>query len=156
MADKAWKQHERQAAALIGGRRYPANSGYAVDCESAVVVVKRRAGKGLPTPTLVVLTARMYRAMSGPLPSDGGAEGGRTGGGRPVSPSDGPGGGAGGPGSTSPGGRGAIPPVGGHPRGGRGPCGGASRFGPYSCGTKRPHNPGLTHAIDCGSRGEGT
>jgi hypothetical protein len=35
-----------------------------------LVVVKRRAGKGLPTTPLVILTERMFRAMSGPLPTD--------------------------------------------------------------------------------------
>jgi hypothetical protein len=34
MADRAWKQHERRSAALIGGRRYAANQGGLVDCES--------------------------------------------------------------------------------------------------------------------------
>ncbi|HEX9710120.1 MAG TPA: hypothetical protein VGB42_09170, partial [Candidatus Thermoplasmatota archaeon] len=33
-------------------------------------VVKRRAGRGVPTPTLVVLTAAMFREMSGPLPGE--------------------------------------------------------------------------------------
>ena len=35
-----------------------------------LVVVKRRAGHGTPTPTLVVMTAAMFRAMSGPLPGE--------------------------------------------------------------------------------------
>jgi hypothetical protein len=34
MADKRWKQFERFAADLIGGKRYWANSGEAIDCES--------------------------------------------------------------------------------------------------------------------------
>jgi len=102
--DKPWKQHERRAAALIGGRRYPANLGGPIDCESAtfvaqckevkvlafpalerlaleaerqgsqrqkigLCVVKRRAGSGVRTPTLVVMTAASFRAMSGPLPT---------------------------------------------------------------------------------------
>jgi len=36
-----------------------------------LVVVKRRAGKGLPTVPLVVLTETMFKAMSGPLPETG-------------------------------------------------------------------------------------
>ncbi len=32
MPDSAWKQLERAVADLIGGGRYPANSGYKVDC----------------------------------------------------------------------------------------------------------------------------
>lgn len=34
MSDRAWKKHERDVAALIGGKRYPANLGASVDCES--------------------------------------------------------------------------------------------------------------------------
>jgi len=32
--DKAWKQEEREVARLLGGTRYPANSGGRVDAES--------------------------------------------------------------------------------------------------------------------------
>jgi hypothetical protein len=105
MADKPWKAHERQAGALIGGTRYPANMGGPIDAESSwaiaqckhvrtlslaalerlsleaerqgtqrakvgLVVVRRRAGRGVPTPTLVVMTAEQFRAMSGALPTD--------------------------------------------------------------------------------------
>jgi hypothetical protein len=35
-----------------------------------LVVVKRRAGRGVPTPTLVVLKAAAFREMSGPLPGE--------------------------------------------------------------------------------------
>src|SRR5215470_17301785 len=105
MTDRPWKRHERETAGLIGGRRYPANSGGPVDAESSwavaqakhvrrlslaelerlavegerqgaqrakvgLVVVKRRAGRGLPTPVLVVMTAAMFRQMSGPLPGE--------------------------------------------------------------------------------------
>ncbi len=34
MSDRPWKRFERETAALIGGRRYPANLGELVDCES--------------------------------------------------------------------------------------------------------------------------
>jgi hypothetical protein len=33
-----------------------------------LVIVKRRAGRGMRTPKLVILTARQFQAMSGPLP----------------------------------------------------------------------------------------
>lgn len=45
MSRTAWKRREREAAALIGGRRHPANVGGAVDCESdgwCVQVKERR------------------------------------------------------------------------------------------------------------------
>ena len=94
-----WKQFERDAARLLGGRRYPANSGGRVDVESdryvaqvklvktcslaslealavemeqigaekgkvGLVVVKRRAGRGTPTPPLVVMTEDAFRALA--------------------------------------------------------------------------------------------
>jgi len=40
MPDAKWKQMERNIAAMIGGRRYPANSGYALDCEGPVFVAQ--------------------------------------------------------------------------------------------------------------------
>jgi hypothetical protein len=107
--DKAWKQAERDAATIIGGRRHWSNSGHEVDVESAgvicqvkhrrvcslaelerlaqeaerqgtqrnkvgLVLAKRRAGRGIETPWLVVMTAASYRAMSGPLPGEPPAE----------------------------------------------------------------------------------
>ena len=103
MPDSPWKRTEREAAAMVGGARYWANAGQAVDVESSwcvaqvkhvktcslaqlealaleadrqgqqrqkigVVVVRRRAGRGVSTPRLVVLTEAMWRAMSGRLP----------------------------------------------------------------------------------------
>jgi hypothetical protein len=102
MTDRPWKQAERRAAKLIGGRRYPANTGRAVDCESdsyciqvkerqrasltelaawaleiervsvqrtppkiGLVLVKRRGGRGVPTPTLVVMTVGAFAEMNG-------------------------------------------------------------------------------------------
>jgi len=97
--DKPWKQLERDVARLLGGERYPANSGGRVDVEServvaqvkhvqrlslaqlealavemaalgeeqgkiGVVVVKRRAGRGHPTPNLVILTEGAFRALT--------------------------------------------------------------------------------------------
>jgi hypothetical protein len=40
MADKTWKKFERFAAELIGGKRYWANSGEAIDCESDLFCVQ--------------------------------------------------------------------------------------------------------------------
>lgn len=40
MADRAWKQEERNAARLLGGTRYPANSGGRVDVGSARYVAQ--------------------------------------------------------------------------------------------------------------------
>jgi hypothetical protein len=102
MSDRPWKQAERRAAKLIGGRRYAANTGYAVDCESeshciqvkelkraslteisswaleierisvqrtppktGLLVIKRRGGRGVPTPTLIVMTAATFAEMNG-------------------------------------------------------------------------------------------
>lgn len=105
MPDRSWKKHERRAASLIGGRRYPANQGGPVDVESpayvgqckevkvlafpalerlaleaerqglqrnkvGLCIIKRRAGSGVRTPTLVVMTASAFREMSGPLPGE--------------------------------------------------------------------------------------
>ncbi len=99
MADKHWKQFERDAARLLGGQRYPANSGGRVDVETddvvaqvkhrktmsvpelerwavemaalgeernktGIVIVKRRAGRGTPTPPLVVMTEDAFRALT--------------------------------------------------------------------------------------------
>jgi len=105
MPDKPWKAFERRSAQLILGKRYEANTGGTIDCESAtfiaqckhirvlpfpelerlaveaarqgaqksklgLVVIKRRSGKGQPTPTLVVMTDWVFREMSGPLPGE--------------------------------------------------------------------------------------
>ncbi len=98
MSDKAWKAEERKVALLLGGERYPANSGGRVDVESphvvaqvknvqrlslgqlealavemaalgqeqnkiGMVVVKRKAGRGIPTPRLIVLTGDAWRRL---------------------------------------------------------------------------------------------
>jgi hypothetical protein len=98
-----WKHEERHVARLLGGTRYPANSGGRVDVESprvlaqvkhrrvcslaelerlaleletlgrsrgklGLVVVKRRAGRGAPTPRLVVMAEAVYRQLAAGLP----------------------------------------------------------------------------------------
>jgi hypothetical protein len=103
-----WKRAERAAAALLGGRRHPANVGGLVDAESdgvvaqvkerkhlslaqlealaveiarvggqkdkaGIVMVKRSAGRGVPTPWLIVMTEDVWRYMNGPLPTPAGA-----------------------------------------------------------------------------------
>ena len=40
MPSQAWKAEERAVARLIGGQRYPANTGGLVDCESPWVVTQ--------------------------------------------------------------------------------------------------------------------
>lgn len=69
MADRPWKAHERSSAALVGGRRFPANQAVrrlslaalerlAQEAERqgaprgkvGLVIVKRRAGRGAPRP----------------------------------------------------------------------------------------------------------
>ncbi len=103
LSNKPWKSTERDVARLLGGSRYPANSGGRIDVESSeyvaqvkhvqrmslaqlealaiemerlgaekskvgLVVVKRRAGRGNPTPGLIVMTEDMFIVMTkGPL-----------------------------------------------------------------------------------------
>lgn len=56
MADKAWKQLERDVGDLIGGKRYPANQGGFIDVESTdyVVQVKHRKSLSLEQITQLV------------------------------------------------------------------------------------------------------
>ena len=96
---------ELEAASLLHGSRYPANTGGQVDVESATIVaqvknvkvfplpriereaeaigrvgnaknktgilmVKRSAGKGKPTPWLIVMTASTFRDLMGALPTE--------------------------------------------------------------------------------------
>lgn len=97
MSDRPWKAEERRVAHLLGGHRYPANSGGRVDVAGpgivaqvkhvrrlslarlealavelealgtqrgkvGIVIVKRRAGRGQPTPRLVVMTQAAFAA----------------------------------------------------------------------------------------------
>jgi hypothetical protein len=45
--DKPFKQFEREAAALIGGKRFPANSGADLDCEGPAAVMQCKLRKRL-------------------------------------------------------------------------------------------------------------
>ena len=100
VARKNWKAAERDAASILHGARYPANTGGKVDVESSSVValvkivrvfsltrmgkeaaeiarignlknktgilmVKQSAGRGKNTPWLVVMTAGMFRELTG-------------------------------------------------------------------------------------------
>jgi len=103
MSRTNWKQVERDAAALFGARRFPANMGGRLDFEgplfvgqvknprvlslaaierlaiemtlagarhdkTGVVVVKRSAGAGVPTPFLVVMTQASWNDLYRLLP----------------------------------------------------------------------------------------
>ena len=59
MADKAWKQEERKVARLLGGHRYPANSGGRVDCESERVVAQVKHVRRLSLAQLEALAVEM-------------------------------------------------------------------------------------------------
>jgi hypothetical protein len=61
MPDKPWKQHERRAAALIGGARFPANSGADLDCESAWCVAQCKHVKTLSLAALETLALEAER-----------------------------------------------------------------------------------------------
>src|SRR5262249_26652638 len=108
MSNTGWKARERECAALINGKRYPAKQGGRVDVESdayvvqvkerkalslaqleglavemerlgmqksptkgGLVMVKRSAGRGVPTPFLVVMTASTFRELNGGDPIGG-------------------------------------------------------------------------------------
>jgi len=81
----SWKAEERQVARMLGGKRHPANSGGRVDVtkqleelcvemaalgqergKMGLVTVKRRAGRGTPTPRLVVMTEGVWVRLNQP------------------------------------------------------------------------------------------
>ncbi len=59
MADKAWKHEEREVAHLLGGRRYPANSGGRVDVESPTLVVQVKHVQRMSLAQLEALAVEM-------------------------------------------------------------------------------------------------
>jgi len=69
MTETAWKKAERRAAALIGGLRYWANSGEAVDVESArmLMQVKHVQTCSLAQLEGLALTAEIQGAQKGKL-----------------------------------------------------------------------------------------
>jgi len=68
--DKPWKQEERNAARLLGGKRYPANSGGRVDVESPTLVVQVKHVQRLSLAQLEALAVEIEQI---------GAEKGKTG-----------------------------------------------------------------------------
>ena len=61
MSDRAWKQHERKSGALIGGARYWANSGEAIDAESSWAVCQAKNVKTLSLAALETLALEAER-----------------------------------------------------------------------------------------------
>ncbi len=59
MADKCWKAEERVVARLIGGTRYPANSGGRIDAESPQIVAQVKHVKRLSLAELEALAVEM-------------------------------------------------------------------------------------------------
>ena len=74
-AESSWavaqcKHVRRLALAELERLAVEANRQGAQRRKVGLVVIKRCAGRGVPTPTLVVLTAAAFREMSGPLPGE--------------------------------------------------------------------------------------
>ena len=61
MSGTAWKRTEREAAALIGGRRYWANSGEQVDCESSWALAQVKHVKACSLAALEALALEAER-----------------------------------------------------------------------------------------------
>ncbi len=59
MTDKCWKAEERVVARLIGGGRYPANSGGRIDAESPQIVAQVKHVKRLSLAELEALAVEM-------------------------------------------------------------------------------------------------
>ncbi len=64
MADKAWKHEERNVARMLGGHRYPANSGGRVDVESDQYVAQVKLVKTLSLAQLEELCLEMEQIGS--------------------------------------------------------------------------------------------
>ena len=61
MPDQPWKQEERSVARLLGGSRYPANSGGRVDVESPNVVAQVKSVRQLSLAQLEALAVEMQQ-----------------------------------------------------------------------------------------------
>lgn len=59
MGSKQWKATERTVAGYIGGKRYPANQGGRVDCESDQYVVQVKERRSLSLEQLTQLVEEM-------------------------------------------------------------------------------------------------
>lgn len=72
MSRTKWKQRERDAARIIGGRRYTANQGGLVDCESDAYCVQVKERRTLSLAALEGLAVEIERvAQSRPTPKLG-------------------------------------------------------------------------------------
>ena len=60
MSKTGWKQHERESAELIDGRRFPANMGDRVDIESDWAVGQCKEVKSLSLVALSALAVEMH------------------------------------------------------------------------------------------------
>lgn len=67
MPDKAWKAFERWVADMIGGRRFWANSGEAIDCEGPLFVAQCKLVRrmSLEDLTRLAVTARAQAQAKG-------------------------------------------------------------------------------------------
>lgn len=61
MGNKAWKQLERDAARLWGGKRHPANSGHRIDFESDIALGQCKLVRVLPLERLTQLAEEVER-----------------------------------------------------------------------------------------------
>lgn len=61
MADRPWKQFERDIARLLGGRRYPANTGGGLDVEGAGLVAQCKLVRRLSLGELSELAEQVAR-----------------------------------------------------------------------------------------------
>lgn len=67
-----WKNREREASKIIGGRRYPANTGSAIDCESDSYCVQVKERGALSLTKLETLAVEIERVASQkPIPKLG-------------------------------------------------------------------------------------
>ncbi len=61
MSDKHWKQFERDVARILGGERYPANSGGRIDVASDTYVAQVKHRKTMSVPELERWAVEMER-----------------------------------------------------------------------------------------------
>lgn len=59
MTDRPWKQEERRVARLLGGQRYPANTGGPVDVESPTILAQVKHVQRLSLTRLETLAIEM-------------------------------------------------------------------------------------------------
>lgn len=61
MADKPWKSFEREVAALLGGRRFWANSGERLDVESPTAIAQCKLVKRMSLAEITALAEEVER-----------------------------------------------------------------------------------------------